>query len=567
MVCPPDHHHPRWIPLERSLLLLLHRRFLVKHEEYYFCKGSEMDSSLSKSQDQVHPRRSKRLKPEKDVSYEATPRGPLKRTKRKFDQCSSTKVVNGDGDLENGLEDDESPSKQRRQDAVGADGDEVKDIEMDKQESDEEMEKMEDQETKSVEESKHVQNLNVPKTIKGTSGGRILYPHVELGRRCRPGHIPEENSIPLNLKEETFSKTKNKTAPAPPTKSPAQVPASDVRWAVKVSSMEEYKRKMEAKAKSSDDPRVSRWVRQPEEAHTKRPQARSIPTRGGNAPPLNKEKKKPTVLQGSFGDSRPGFAWYLWRLTFLVLLSSAALLAFNILPALRPTASGGEPGPTAEKLGTFADQLSLLQTRFPSQRPELWRMSKIHLEKHLKTGRPSEPVSMILTAGVGAERTLLCLARGFAASFSSTLDASFLLIDGASKAAQNSDAVKLDIDKQLQAAFEGDQPTAVIHRFEQLPPGSTIIFYRYCDHENAAYKRAFLLFTVLLPQDDIGPELSLKEVEEAVQNFVQEKLVGSGGQTAFDKMDIDKFSGLWSRISHLVLPVVSEPAAGQQGCP
>lgn len=194
-------------------------------------------------------------------------------------------------------------------------------------------------------------------------------------------------------------------------------------------------------------------------------------------------------------------------------------------------------------------------------------MSKIHLEKHLKTGRPSEPVSMILTAGVGAERTLLCLARGFAASFSSTLDASFLLIDGASKAAQNSDAVKLDIDKQLQAAFEGDQPTAVIHRFEQLPPGSTIIFYRYCDHENAAYKRAFLLFTVLLPQDDIGPELSLKEVEEVVQNFVQEKLVGSGGQTAFDKMDIDKFSGLWSRISHLVLPVVSEPAAGQQGCP
>uniref|UniRef100_A0A3P9MF42 Torsin-1A-interacting protein 1/2 AAA+ activator domain-containing protein n=1 Tax=Oryzias latipes TaxID=8090 RepID=A0A3P9MF42_ORYLA len=526
-----------------------------------------MDSSLSKSQDQVHPRRSKRLKPEKDVSYEATPRGPLKRTKRKFEQCSSTKVVNGDGDLENGLEDDESPSKQRRQDAVGADGDEVKDIEMDKQESDEEMEKMEDQETKSVEESKHVQNLNVPKTIKGTSGGRILYPHVELGRRCRPGHIPEANSIPVNLKEETFSKTKNKTAPAPPTKAPAQVPASDVRWAVKVSSMEEYKRKMEAKAKSTDDPRVSSWVRQPEEAHTKRPQARSIPTRGGNAPPLNKEKKKPTVLQGSFGNSRPGFAWYLWRLTFLVLLGSGALLAFKILPALRPTASGGEPGPTAEKLGTFADQLSLLQTRFPSQRPELWRMSKIHLEKHLKTGRPSEPVSMILTAGVWAERTLLCLARGFAASFSSTLDASFLLIDGASKAAQNSDAVKLDIDKQLQAAFEGDQPTAVIHRFEQLPPGSTIIFYRYCDHENAAYKRAFLLFTVLLPQDDIGPELSLKEVEEAVQNFVQEKLVGSGGQTAFDKMDIDKFSGLWSRISHLVLPVVSEPAAGQQGCP
>uniref|UniRef100_A0A3Q4G7U0 Torsin-1A-interacting protein 1/2 AAA+ activator domain-containing protein n=1 Tax=Neolamprologus brichardi TaxID=32507 RepID=A0A3Q4G7U0_NEOBR len=212
----------------------------------------------------------------------------------------------------------------------------------------------------------------------------------------------------------------------------------------------------------------------------------------------------------------------------------------------------------AVKLVRFADQLSDLQTQFPSQRPELWRMSKIHLEKHLETAHPSEPVSLIFTAGQKAERTLQCLARGLAASFSSALNASFLDIDGKSKAGQDSDEVKLDIDSQLKAAFEGEKPVAIIHRLEELPPGSTLIFYRYCDHENAAYKRVFLLFSVLLPQDEIPKEKRLKEVEEMVQDYLKERLVDTGGQTSFNIMNNDKFGGLWSRISHLVLPVVSE---------
>lgn len=108
-------------------------------------------------------------------------------------------MINGDGDLENGLEDDgadlnpdefdwnppeaalllsfcwdlslsvftESPSKQSRRDAGGADGDKVKDIEMDKQESDEEMETTEDQEIKTVKDSKQIKELKVPQTTKG----------------------------------------------------------------------------------------------------------------------------------------------------------------------------------------------------------------------------------------------------------------------------------------------------------------------------------------------------------------------------------------------------------------
>lgn len=260
--------------------------------------------------------------------------------------------------------------------------------------------------------------------------------------------------------------------------------------------------------------------------------------------------------------------WYFCSLVLLVLLSfSVVLLVYVIISGVQRTGKGEHPFRVVNP-DYFADHLTLLQTQFPRQRPELWKRSKIHLEKHLKTAQPTEPVSLIFTAGLGAERTLRCLAERLASSYasSSALNASVLYIDGASKASLDSDEVKLDIDTQLRAAFEGDKPVAVVHRFEELPPGSTLIFYRYCDHQNAAYKQVFLLFTVLLPLNEVGEEQSLKEVEEMVQEYVKERLVGSSNQTTFNEMDNDKYSGLWSRISHLILPVVSEEEVEQKGC-
>uniref|UniRef100_A0A8K9Y2F8 Torsin-1A-interacting protein 1/2 AAA+ activator domain-containing protein n=1 Tax=Oncorhynchus mykiss TaxID=8022 RepID=A0A8K9Y2F8_ONCMY len=217
---------------------------------------------------------------------------------------------------------------------------------------------------------------------------------------------------------------------------------------------------------------------------------------------------------------------------------------------------------------TFHRALKKVEVAFPGQRSELWRRSRIHLERHLQTTRPTEPVSLMLTAGRRGEKTLHCLALQLASAFSSAFNTSSILhIDGASKAGQDSDQVKLDIDTQLGEAFEGDQPVAVIHRFEELPPGSTIIFYRYCDHENAAYKEALLIFTVLLGgEEELPASLGLSAVEEMVDDHLQDKFLFSDQPAAFDLMDLDKFSGLWSRISHLVLPVAAEERIEQRGC-
>ncbi|XP_029286014.1 torsin-1A-interacting protein 2-like isoform X2 [Cottoperca gobio] len=219
------------------------------------------------------------------------------------------------------------------------------------------------------------------------------------------------------------------------------------------------------------------------------------------------------------------------------------------------------------QIDIFLGQFEKVKTRFPNQRAELWSRSKIHLLRHLETAQPTEPVSLILTAGHGAERTLHCLAQSLASAFSTSLNASVLHIDGASKAGQDSDQVKLDIDGKLQGAFEGDKPVAVINRFEELPPGSTLIFYRYCDHENAAYKNKCLIFTVLLgEEEEIPAEARLSSVEEMVDDRLQKKFLSDGRPLAFDRMDLDKYGGLWSRISHLILPVAADKRIEHEGC-
>lgn len=211
------------------------------------------------------------------------------------------------------------------------------------------------------------------------------------------------------------------------------------------------------------------------------------------------------------------------------------------------------------QIDIFHQEMEKVKVQFPSQREELWKRSRIHLQRHFHITQPTEPVSIILTAGVRAEGTLRCLAQSIASALSSALNASSLHIDGASKSSQDSDKVKSDIDSQLQKAFEGGKPIAVIHRFEELPPASTLIFYRYCDHENAAFKKTFLIFTVLLgEEEEIHAKICLSEVEEMVTDHLQKKFLSHGHPSAFDKMDIDKYGGLWSRISHLILPVATE---------
>ena len=219
----------------------------------------------------------------------------------------------------------------------------------------------------------------------------------------------------------------------------------------------------------------------------------------------------------------------------IICLSVVILFAAALLWSYRTSDSNLEK--------VFGDGVDELQLSFTNQTERFWKILKNRGLAHLRNNNPSQPLVFLLAAPPPAHEWVDCLATKLAEKLDPRHEGDLASIDGIDEKGYPGDEIKKKMDVYLKKEFLDGHKVAVIHHLELLPPSSTLLFYSYCDDQNAPYKDVAIIFTVHLPEE---PSLSLspKEAEATVEKYLSKQV--------WFREDMDAVAALLSRVSNTV---------------
>ena len=241
--------------------------------------------------------------------------------------------------------------------------------------------------------------------------------------------------------------------------------------------------------------------------------------------------------------SKPGLGYICNSVGLLLGCAIACLLVAIIIHSLSRTPEHEVKG-DFDMVKVFGNGVNKLQSSFTNQTERFWKILKNRGLAHLRNNNPSQPLVFLLAAPPPAHEWVDCLATKLAEKLDPKHKNNLARIDGADEKGYPPDQIKKKMDIYLKQKFQGERHrVAVIHHLELLPPPSPLLFYSYCDDQNAPHKHVAIIFTVHLPEEP-SPSLSPKEAEGTAEKYLIKQV--------WLRDDMDAVAALLSRIADTV---------------
>ena len=240
-----------------------------------------------------------------------------------------------------------------------------------------------------------------------------------------------------------------------------------------------------------------------------------------------------------------------WKLAVIPVITAFFILIVAILLSSPvPPDPGHNPDFNFPKI--FENKIVELQSSFTNQTDRFWRIIKNRGLAHLRNTSPPQPLVLLLAAPPAAHSIVECFARKLAEALDPKHKRMLAIIDGREERSYPGEETKKKMDDLLIRSFKKGHRAALIHHLELLPPPSPLLFYSYCDDQNAPHKHVAIIFTVHLPAE---PDASLepKEAEGTVEKYLAD--------IVWAKEDKDAVAALLSRVADTVALMNGEPSS------